>query len=55
MVGLLVPESVQALRGKQITPYLMNKACLVKSVSQNLKNHHKEAYDALFWACEQTL
>ena len=43
LVRLLVAESVKTLRGKQIMPNLLNKAFLAKSVSQNPRNHHKEA------------
>ena len=32
-VCLLMAESIKALRGKQITPYLLNKAFLAKSMS----------------------
>ena len=34
--------------GKQIMPYLLNKAFLAKSVSQNPRNHHKEAKGTSF-------
>ena len=43
LVCLLVAESVKALCGKQITPYLLNKAFLAKSVNQNPRNRHKQA------------
>ena len=46
-VCLLVAESVKALCGKEITPYRLNKAFLVKSVNQNPRNHHKEAHGTL--------
>ena len=55
LVCLLVVESVKALRGKQITPYLLNKAFLAKSVGQNPRNHHKEAYGILLWVCERKM
>ena len=52
LVCLLVAESVKALRGKQIIPYLLNKAFLAKSVNQNPRNHHTEAYGTLSWVRE---
>ena len=43
LVCLLIIESVKALCGKQIMLYFLNKAFLAKSMSQNPRNHHKEA------------
>ena len=37
----------------RITPYLLNKTFLVKSVNQNLRNHHKKASDTFSWVLEQ--
>ena len=43
MVCLLYVETLKALGGKQITPYVLNKAFLAKSMNQNPRNRHKEA------------
>ena len=51
----MVAENVKALCGKQITPYLLNKAFLAKSVNQNPRNHDKEACGTLSWVRERTV
>ena len=51
----MVAESVKALCCKQITPYLLNKTFLVKSMNLYPRSYHKKAYGTLSWVHEWTL